>query len=494
MDFKQSAVNVVGERKVIQSKQSERERQRIAYCHKLAYYQQNNFESNRQVIPNGFGISKLSTDAFYHLKSLHHRILNNLSARVYWSSCPKDPRQRCYGLINGSKWENTTCLINQGINFSDEGIPVEDAKIIHQYTIDNCCVSMDLTEYEARSINELIVRTNEILESYNHVLKGYERSSVTLDNLVAIQPNLHNGADYLPLHLDCPLSDGFGVVIVTVAICEDADVVLVDEGDPPEIEVHNVKIKDGNEHIAIGRLEVKNNGEVISDVNAAIACDNTKTAISPVAEAPLVSTEIFDHQTRLLSLLESRIKCKGGSKRDSCGKVEVGRNSDYAKEVKLESNTLLISSVHKSDINHELSSADVFTSEVGIQEFPPAAKRGRRSVAVGASSLRTLALSSSEQDANVKTFDQLVAPNIAMSSSTSPTTSTRQPQCWSFSLKEGEMYVLSGDSRNKCAHGIIRQNGRKYFSNKCYRQSLNFRFGVHSAQQAWQEVDSHWSE
>ena len=40
---------------------------------------------------------------------------------------------------------------------------------------------------------------------------------VSLERLVAAQPNLHNGARHLPPHLDFPLHDGFGVVIVTVA-------------------------------------------------------------------------------------------------------------------------------------------------------------------------------------------------------------------------------------------------------------------------------------
>jgi hypothetical protein len=33
---------------------------------------------------------------------------------------------------------------------------------------------------------------------------------------MSLQPNLHNGATHLPPHLDFPLHDGFGVVIVTI--------------------------------------------------------------------------------------------------------------------------------------------------------------------------------------------------------------------------------------------------------------------------------------
>ena len=46
------------------------------------------------------------------------------------------------------------------------------------------------------------------------------------DRLVAAQPNLHGGKAFLPPHLDEPLHDGFGIVIVTIAIRGDADILL----------------------------------------------------------------------------------------------------------------------------------------------------------------------------------------------------------------------------------------------------------------------------
>lgn len=41
---------------------------------------------------------------------------------------------------------------------------------------------------------------------------------VSREKLVAAQPNLHNGKSLLPLHLDEPRHDGFGVVICTCAL------------------------------------------------------------------------------------------------------------------------------------------------------------------------------------------------------------------------------------------------------------------------------------
>ena len=48
--------------------------------------------------------------------------------------------------------------------------------------------------------------------------------------VVAAQPNLHRGKAYLRPHLDEPLHDGFGVVIVTIAIDGDATIWSVQPG------------------------------------------------------------------------------------------------------------------------------------------------------------------------------------------------------------------------------------------------------------------------
>jgi hypothetical protein len=55
------------------------------------------------------------------------------------------------------------------------------------------------------------------------------RRFVCAEQLVAIQPNCHNGQGYLPLHLDDPGYEGFGVVIVTIAI-EGAAAIVLESG------------------------------------------------------------------------------------------------------------------------------------------------------------------------------------------------------------------------------------------------------------------------
>ena len=66
---------------------------------------------------------------------------------------------------------------------------------------------------------------------------------------------------------------------------------------------------------------------------------------------------------------------------------------------------------------------------------------------------------------------------------------------YQFKLDEGQCYVLSGASRNTCLHGVLSDRGCTQ------RESLNLRFGLHTARgvvdgrfSAWDEIDSHWPQ
>lgn len=57
---------------------------------------------------------------------------------------------------------------------------------------------------------------------------------------------------------------------------------------------------------------------------------------------------------------------------------------------------------------------------------------------------------------------------------------------WKFQLMEGQAYVLSGKARNRCLHAVIAEHHGPH------RESLNLRFGLHSSQEAYDEVVRHW--
>lgn len=57
---------------------------------------------------------------------------------------------------------------------------------------------------------------------------------------------------------------------------------------------------------------------------------------------------------------------------------------------------------------------------------------------------------------------------------------------WKFTLSEGQAYVLSGKARNQCLHAVIAEHHGPE------RESLNLRFGLHSSQEAYDEVVRFW--
>jgi len=70
---------------------------------------------------------------------------------------------------------------------------------------------------------------------------------------------------------------------------------------------------------------------------------------------------------------------------------------------------------------------------------------------------------------------------------------------WVFPLHPGQFYVLSGYSRNKCAHGVVvrpecieRYEEEAIPSND--RISMNIRFGVHTIEQADRDINRHWED
>jgi len=67
---------------------------------------------------------------------------------------------------------------------------------------------------------------------------------VSLENLIALQPNLHNDAKHLPPHLDFPMHDGFGVVIVTIQMAGPQSVIALLKGADSDFDVTVEKEKE----------------------------------------------------------------------------------------------------------------------------------------------------------------------------------------------------------------------------------------------------------
>jgi len=67
---------------------------------------------------------------------------------------------------------------------------------------------------------------------------------------------------------------------------------------------------------------------------------------------------------------------------------------------------------------------------------------------------------------------------------------------WKFRVEEGEAYVLSGNARNICLHAVLADDNDDSVSKNSGgdRESLNLRFGIHTVEEAENEIKRHWPD
>jgi hypothetical protein len=172
-------------------------------------------------------VSNISNEHISALRSIHESILTQTRALVPWGCGWKDKRERGYGMIpSHSKW-NTKRLQECGVVMEEEN--GDGTK--HVYTYANSFCDLELSPSQLEAIEAVIAAIKTAITDSSWELQDFERDCVSIADLVSLQPNLHNGEFFLPLHLDSPRHDGFGVVIVTVALVGSGDVVIVDDGD-----------------------------------------------------------------------------------------------------------------------------------------------------------------------------------------------------------------------------------------------------------------------
>jgi hypothetical protein len=144
------------------------ERMRIAHCRKLALISRH----PEEVVPPGYGLMDLESSSQQAFKGLLERILCGLKQPVHWSSYPNDTRQRGYCLLaDSSRWSSPQSLTEEGIRFHDEGVPEELAEAVHKQVVANSFTTLILTEAELRAVEELICRTQTILNSFRNSLE-----------------------------------------------------------------------------------------------------------------------------------------------------------------------------------------------------------------------------------------------------------------------------------------------------------------------------------
>jgi hypothetical protein len=185
---------------------------------------------------NGLGKFSLSPKLFEELKNLHEAIASAVEGFPWGEvDAEQDSRRRMYAFLPEKLQE----FEKSGIHL---GPTDENTTDVHERVIQMATVILD---FDFRETNETAYcqqnRTlfcsfsqRKALDSITKQIQGLVsekyKEFVTFENLIALQPNLHNSATYLAPHLDFPRCDGFGVIIATVGMEGSGTILLIDDG------------------------------------------------------------------------------------------------------------------------------------------------------------------------------------------------------------------------------------------------------------------------
>jgi hypothetical protein len=177
------------------------------------------FDSSRDVPDDANGLCRLELDSatFAAMTSLHHTICERLHGLTTGWGGRGDPRQRGYGYLPGTLGERQYGSLRVTMRESTGADADADAAANVRAS-----VLLDAAELPAG----LDAALDSLTTAVRALVPDRYAQYVCREQLVAAQPNLHSGKAYLPCHLDEPLHDGFGVVIVTVAVEGAASILL----------------------------------------------------------------------------------------------------------------------------------------------------------------------------------------------------------------------------------------------------------------------------
>jgi hypothetical protein len=219
----------------------------------------------------GLGLARLSSNDFLALQELHRLIKHNVSSNTSsssssssskqwasWSGSVDDPRKRAFGFLPGTlgydpQIRNNRLDITMPTVSSQSQPPQpqsdnkNDEEIRDKERAQNkrAMVVLDKSELPngaVEAIHSICRVFREHLLSKNNDCNNdsggdekhdddYRRKIAEFlryENLIAAQPNLHSGRALLPIHLDDPRKDGFGVVIITIGMKDAGEILFRD--------------------------------------------------------------------------------------------------------------------------------------------------------------------------------------------------------------------------------------------------------------------------
>ena len=151
--------------------------------------------------PHGLCLLHLSESIFKGIKSLHEVVVQSLKSELRltpWAGVGEsDARKRGYAFLPsrfGKFGKNT--LLKAGIRFCAAEKRGTDAK--RDETANwNSCIRLNSSQITLEHETSL----KAVVEAVAKLVPSKYKPCISLNQLQAIQPNLHNGRDHLPLHI-----------------------------------------------------------------------------------------------------------------------------------------------------------------------------------------------------------------------------------------------------------------------------------------------------
>jgi len=210
---------------------------------------------------SGLGVATtVPTEHFVALQALHETIKQQARGHwASWSGSPDDPRRRAFGILPGTMgchpdiqaqldismpWKKeeeekakscTTPMNNDPPSQAKSGNENNDDNDDEKSRNHKAIVRLSTLPDGTRDAIEWLCNTfrkKMMLASNVEDVSTTSQSvpaplmGLQYDHLIAAQPNLHCGRDLLPIHVDHPLKDGFGICIITIGIVKSGTLLL----------------------------------------------------------------------------------------------------------------------------------------------------------------------------------------------------------------------------------------------------------------------------
>jgi len=198
----------------------------------------------------GLGFARLALEDFVALQKLHQVIKDRINRKTSernnggssssslewasWSGSTEDPRKRAFGFLPGT-WGYDPEIRNNQLDitmpkFDEEKSSANDERIRNKRAM-LVLEKSEVPKGVEKAINNLCrqFRTCLLSKEKEYETMGDNGNSdrdyrnrlaqfLHYEYMIAAQPNLHAGRALLPIHLDDPRKDGFGVIILTIGM------------------------------------------------------------------------------------------------------------------------------------------------------------------------------------------------------------------------------------------------------------------------------------